>query len=69
VPTINLTIEEMLLLEEALDSHEYWQLSDTDARNDGYSLVEDGDDEEIDACRKLAEKLSSARHMHHACRA
>ena len=55
--TIELTDEEIHLLREALDSHEYWQLSEPHERNDGYSLVEDGENDEIDAVRALESKL------------
>ena len=34
---------EIALLVEALDSHEYWQLSESHERNSGYSTVEDGE--------------------------
>lgn len=43
----------MGLLIEALDSHEYWQLSEWNERNDGYSTVADGENTEIDAVRAL----------------
>ena len=55
--TMELTDEEIHLLREALDSHEYWQLSETRQRNDGYSTVEDGANAEIDAVRALETKL------------
>lgn len=55
---VQLTDAEIYLLREALDSHEYWQLSDTHERNNGYSMVEDGENAEIDAVRALASKLS-----------
>jgi len=32
---VELTEEELKLLDEALDSHIYWQLSDPEYRNDG----------------------------------
>lgn len=54
---VPLTEAEIHLLREALDSHEYWQLSDADERNNGYSTVEDGANAEIDAVRALASKL------------
>ena len=47
--TVELSDAEVALLIEALDSREYSQLSDPRERNDGYSLVEDGENEEIDA--------------------
>ena len=54
---IDLTDADIDLLREALDSHEYWQLSETHERNDGYSSVEDGLNAEIDAVRALETKL------------
>lgn len=55
--SVRLTDAEIHLLREALDSHEYWQLSGAHERNDGYSTVEDGANEEIDAVRVLESKL------------
>ncbi len=55
--SVQLSEAEIHLLREALDSHEYWQLSETHERNDGYSTVEDGANEEIDAVRALESKL------------
>jgi hypothetical protein len=55
--SVELTDGEIHLLCEALDSHEYWQLSEAHERNDGYSTVEDGANEEIDAVRALESKL------------
>ena len=55
--SLQLSEAEIYLLREALDSHEYWQLSETHERNDGYSTVEDGANEEIDAVRALESKL------------
>jgi hypothetical protein len=46
---------------EALDSHESWQLSEPHERNDGYSLIEDGRNEEVDAVRELMAKLGRPR--------
>ena len=54
---VQLTEAELALLIEALDSHEYWQLSEPHERNDGYSTVEDGLSEEVDAARALVSKL------------
>jgi hypothetical protein len=59
--TLHLTPDEIALLIEALDSHEYWQLSESHERNDGYSTVEDGENEEIDAVRTLITKLGGVR--------
>ena len=58
---VRLSPDEITLLVEALDSHEYWQLSESDERNDGYSTVEDGENEEIDAVRALIAKLERSR--------
>ncbi|CAN5282689.1 hypothetical protein BH20ACT13_BH20ACT13_25720 [soil metagenome] len=59
--TVRLSPDEITLLVEALDSHEYWQLSESNERNDGYSTVEDGENEEIDAVRALTAKLEGSR--------
>ena len=59
--TVRLSPDEITLLIEALDSHEYWQLSEWNERNDGYSTIEDGDNEEIDAVRALIAKLERSR--------
>ena len=61
MPTIELTDDEIELLCEALDSHQYWQLSDTHYRSSGYVLEPGSDDAEartaIVACDALATKL------------
>lgn len=61
MPTIELTDDEVALLCEALDSHQYWQLSDTHYRSSGYVLQPGSDDPEartaIAACDALAAKL------------
>jgi len=62
MPTAEFTKEELDLLHEALDSHEYWQLTEEDQRNDGHSQVPDGENEEIDACRVLQQKVHDLRH-------
>ncbi len=59
--TVRLSFDEITLLVEALDSHEYWQLSESNERNDGYSTIEDGENEEIDAVRALIAKLERSR--------
>lgn len=59
--TISLIAEELTLLIDALDSHEYWQLTPENLRNNGTSLVSDGAEPEIDACRTLSEKLERAK--------
>ena len=58
---VHLSPDEVTLLIEALDSHEYWQLSESHERSDGYSMVEDGVNAEIDAVRQLIVKLGRAR--------
>lgn len=58
---LSLTNRELLLLLDALDSHEYWQLTEQSDRNDGCSLVEDGSDPAIDQCRKLYRRLERLR--------
>ena len=58
---VRLSPDEIALLIEALDSHEYWQLSESHERNDGYSMIEDGENEEIDAVRLLIAKLERSR--------
>jgi hypothetical protein len=62
---VQLTEGEVALLIEALDSHEYRQLSEPNERNDGYSIVEDGENAEVDAVRALLSKLE---HYVHAAR-
>jgi hypothetical protein len=59
--TVELSESEVTLLIEALDSHEYWQLSESHERNDGYSTIEDGANEEVDSVRALIAKLE--RHV------
>jgi hypothetical protein len=58
---VALTEADLYLLIEALDSHEYWQLSESYERNSGYSTVEEGENEEIDAVRELIAKLERAK--------
>lgn len=55
---VELTDEEIGLLAEALDSHEYWQLSDPVYRDSGY-VMDGGVTAEIEECRKLEEKLQA----------
>jgi hypothetical protein len=59
--SVDLDAGELSLLIDALDSHEYWQLSESHERDSGYSTVEDGVNEEIDAVRALTSKLEVAR--------
>ncbi len=54
---VQLTEAEIAVLIDALDSHEYWQLSEPHERNDGYSTIEDGLSEEVDTARALVSKL------------
>ena len=54
---VRLTEGELALLIEALESHEYWQLSESHERNDGYSTIPDGESDEVDAVRALIGKL------------
>lgn len=59
---LELTQEELGILKEALDSHEYWQLSEPEDRDSGYVMLEDDDprtSEEIRACRALLRKLEA----------
>jgi hypothetical protein len=57
--TVRLSPDEITLLIEALDSHEYWQLSEWNERSDGYSTIEDGLNAEVDAVRALMAKLDA----------
>ena len=59
--TVHLSPDEITLLIEALDSHEYWQRSESHEQNSGYSTVEDGENEEIDTVRALIAKLERSR--------
>jgi len=56
--SVRLTEGDVALLIEALDSHEYWQLSESHERNDGYSTIADGENGEVDAVRALIAKLA-----------
>jgi hypothetical protein len=67
--TVHLSPDEITLLIEALDSHEYWQVSEwnewnerneRNERNDGYSTIDDGVNAEVDAVRALIAKLGIA---------
>lgn len=58
---VHLTEYEVTLLIAALDSHEYWQLSEPSQHRDGYSTVEDGERDEIDEVRSLIAKLEQMR--------
>ena len=61
---VRLTEGELALLIEALDSHEYWQLSESHERNDGYSTIPDGQSDEVDAVRALIAKLDRSLVVH-----
>lgn len=61
---VTLTETELNLLIEAPDSHEYWQLSESHERNDGYSTVEEGENEEIDAAARWRRSGQSALYGH-----
>ena len=54
---VELSDGDIALLIQALDSHEYWQLSESHERNDGYSTIPDGESDEVDAVRALIGKL------------
>jgi hypothetical protein len=61
--TVELTTDDLDLLVEALDSHEYWRLSDPYYRHDGYvsdpGSADPSQVREIKACRKLAARLEA----------
>jgi hypothetical protein len=59
--TITLTPEERDLLLSALDSHQYWQLSDSNDRNNGFVHGASAEGEEHLACDALIEKLENAQ--------
>ena len=65
--TVELSDAEVALLIDALDSHEYWQLSESHQRNDGYSTIADGEHDEVDAARRLIAKLEQSRATQAAC--
>ena len=52
---IELTPAEVDLLTEALDSHEYWQLSDPSWRNSGY-VIAPGEDVDLASAAPLDEE-------------
>ena len=58
--TISLNAAELSFLREAIDSHIYWQLTDPSERNDGASLVDEGQNDEVDFGRVLDKKLAKA---------
>lgn len=58
--TLLITEAELQTLKDALDSHEYWQLSDPIDRNSGFVTLDDDDprlSEEMSECRALLRKL------------
>ena len=57
--TVTLTEEELQLIDEALDSHRYWQLSDERYRDSGEVEYPGSDDEENQEALKACEALSS----------
>jgi hypothetical protein len=61
VPSLVLTDAELDFLLEALDSHEYWQLSESNERNDGASRIEDGENADVDFGRAIAHRLYQAK--------
>lgn len=64
IVTVTVTREELNLLQEALDSHQYWQLADERYRRDGFVVGRGSDDpaarEALQACDALVEKLTTA---------
>jgi hypothetical protein len=58
---VELTDKEIEFLRSALDSHEYWQLSDSGERNNGASLIEDDEDPDVDFGRAIAHRLYQAQ--------
>lgn len=65
VESIDLSQDEIILLLEALDSHEYWQLSDAHYRASGYVQEPGTDDPEkleaLKATRALVERLEALK--------
>jgi hypothetical protein len=55
-----LSTYEIGLLQEALDSHMYWQLSSEGNRDSGYVIDIDSEDEETREALREAERLSGA---------
>ncbi len=55
--TVRLSLNELDLLKEALDSHIYWQLSDERYRNNGFVHGEGSDDPEARALIQESEHL------------
>lgn len=60
VRTLQLNDSGLEILKAALDSHEYWQLSDPVDRNSDYVILDDPAlSEEMAECRALLRKLES----------
>jgi hypothetical protein len=58
--TLQITEAELQTLKDALDSHEYWQLSDPIDRHSGQVTLEDDDprlSKQMAECRTLLRKL------------
>lgn len=53
-----ITLDDVALLREALDSHVYWQLSEPEHRNSGY-VLEEGETPEIREAYELESKLAA----------
>ncbi len=56
---IDFSRDELVIIIEALDSHEYWQLSDEQYRSDGY-VLDEGVTPEIEAVRAVLDKIERA---------
>jgi hypothetical protein len=63
VVTAHLTLEELSLLTEALDSHRYWQVADMSQRHSGDVRFDESDENyaELTACDDLEAKLQLLR--------
>jgi succinylglutamate desuccinylase len=60
--TIDLRPTDVQLLLEALDSHEYWQLSDQHYRRDGFVMEPGSDAPAVQRQIKRAEALATRLH-------
>jgi len=58
---VQMTLRQLALVCEALDSHVYWQLSDEHYRRDGY-VNEPGSDDE-DNAEEIAEAVALLRRL------
>lgn len=75
---VKLTVQDLKLLSEAIDSHVYWQLSESRERNSGFTVYpeldspefKEGEEEdqerwrEMDAAEKLGHRLASIASAH-----